>query len=349
MSRRGIDGFLVVHPPNIRYLTGFQRARGALLFLPDRIYLISDPVHGREISENTQGVEVVEVELTLAQTLQKLIPKDALYRVGFEGSRITYGLHGELSQLIFGVEWVDVDGVIEQLRSCKTPDEIGSLKRAQDLSLNAYQKLLGEVTPGRREGDLAWSLEATIRGLGAEAVAFPPIVLSGPQTSYPHGRASDRTIGPEEPILIDFGAVVDGYCSDTTRMVWLDGQPEEHQVLFAELKGFLEAILPDLHPGRRGGEIDKRWRQFLLERNLADACPHALGHGVGLEVHEAPYLMRHGPHKLEAGMVVAVEPGVFFPGRYGLRIEDMAVITENGGVWLRDWEPPLTLPRINDP
>lgn len=336
LASRKLDAVLITNPVNVRYLSEYFRAVGAILLCGGRAYLLTDPVHQREIEENVNGFEIVEVQQNLLTTLRKLLPENKLSRIGFESGSVTHDFFSQLNQNIFNTEWVPLNGEVEQLRRIKRPDEIEQLRRNLHIASECFNTALDSLRPGFLEREFAARLEYEMKLAGAECPAFETIVAAGERSSFPHARASGRSISEGEPIVIDYGMVRGGYCTDTTRTHWL-GIPKQE---VAELAQFLQEVQTEvlgfIKPGLRGGEVHLRFTELLAERGLEDRCPHALGHGIGLEVHEGPYLMRGGMDVLEAGMVLTLEPGVYLPEQYGVRVEDMILVTEGGATWLRD-------------
>lgn len=332
---------LVSSEANLAYLTGYYRAKGFLLFHGEWS-LITDPVHASELAEVTD-LSLVVIERKLAPVLKELLDGKGLLRIGIDGDLPARLLH-DLRSEVFGIEWTLSSATVESLRTTKTINEIALLSENNTIAEDAFSSVRDSIlTVGNAERSAAATLESAMRRAGADFPAFETLLLSGERTAIPHARADDRNLCPSEPILIDYGLRRRGYCTDTCKMAWLESVPGEQAELYTWLRDTLDDLLSRIQPGMRGGEVDMLWRRKLMERGLEEACPHAIGHGVGLEVHEQPYLMRGSGDLLAEGNVITLEPGIFFPGRYGIRIEKMAVVTEKGAVWLEDWEAPDTV------
>jgi len=253
-----------------------------------------------------------------------------VYSVAFEAGHVSVADHLRWQEKAPDIQWVAAEGVIERLRMVKAEAEIEKIRRSAGLADEALESVLKSLYPGTSERAIAWELETYMRTHGAQAAAFDIIVASGPRGAMPHAVPSDRLIRAREPVVIDMGAVIDGYRSDLTRTVWL-GQPDERYwevhdvVLQAQL-----AAETALRPGMSGREADPRRAGVISQAGFGERFQHSLGHGVGLAIHEGPRLSKDSNDVLEAGMVVTVEPGIYLPGWGGVRIEDLVVITADG-------------------
>ena len=316
------EPLLVSNLVNIRYLCGFDSSNAALLVEPDRVRLFTD----FRYIDSAREVEDVEVVLTkraliaeLAQTLSG--------RIGFE-TVLPY----EQFELLRGgsIEPVARSGLVESLRAVKDESEVDLIREACRITDRAFARLLEIPFVGRTERDIAWELGQIFHDEGAEAPAFEFIVGSGPTGSMPHARAGDRTIGAGELVVIDFGCLVGGYASDCTRTVAtgpLDGKAKE---AYATVLAAQEAALAGIRAGLSGVEADALARDVIDGSEFAGAMGHGLGHGLGLDVHEAPRLSTESTDVLASGNVVTVEPGVYLSGEFGIRIEDDVVVTADG-------------------
>ena len=316
------EPLLVSDGVNVRYLTGFDSSNAALLVETDRVRLFSDFRYA-EAARGVGGVEFVETKRSLFVSLAELLEG----RVGFEADDVTYSSWETLSA--GGLELVPRRGIVEALRAVKDQGELDAIRRAGAITSEAYARFADEPFIGRTERKLAWRLEELFHELGADAPAFETIVASGENSARPHTRPTDREVGAGETVVIDAGVIVDGYCSDCTRTFATGPLPEELTAAYAAcLEGQL-AGLEAVRPGRTGVEADAAARERIEAAGLGEKFGHGLGHGVGLEVHEAPRLAKSDESALQAGDVVTVEPGVYLPGRFGVRIEDLVVVTED--------------------
>ena len=316
------EPLLVTNGVNVRYLVGFASSNAALLVEPDRVRLFSDFRYA-EAGRAVEGVEFVETKRSLVVALAELLAG----RIGFEGDAVSYTSWETLSG--GGLDLVPRRGLVEALRAVKDDQELDAIRRAGKVTSEAYERFAEESFIGRTERELAWRLDDLFHELGADAPAFETIVASGPNSAKPHARPSDRTVGAGETVVVDAGAMVDGYCADCTRTFATGSLRDELRSAYTTcLEGQL-AGLEAVRAGVTGVEADAAAREKIDVAGLGDKFGHGLGHGVGLEVHEAPRLSRESTDTLAAGNVVTVEPGVYLEGLGGIRIEDL-VIVANG-------------------
>jgi Xaa-Pro aminopeptidase len=322
----GAATFLVTKPVNVGYLVGFESSNPALLVGRDRLVLATD---GRyvEAASALEGVEAVQAERDLLGWLGGRLGELAEEPVAFEADHVTVAGLAALSRE--GVELVPTTGVVAGLRAVKEPAELEAIKRAARVTDAAYERLAQETLVGRTEAEVAWWLERALRDEGAEALAFPSIVASGPNAALPHHHPGGRRIEAGETVVVDAGAEVGGYCSDCTRTFATGPLPEDLQRAYELCHAAQESALEAVRAGATGDELDAIARTRIEESGVAPVL-HGLGHGVGLEVHEQPILRPAETAPLAAGNVVTVEPGVYLAGKGGVRIEDLVVVGENG-------------------
>jgi Xaa-Pro aminopeptidase len=236
-----------------------------------------------------------------------------------------------LDALPDGIEFVATKDLVEELRAVKEEGELAALRQAVALTDAAYAHIAGYMQPGMTEREVAWELESFMRTRGAEKVAFDIIVAAGANGAMPHARTTDRAIRAGEPVVMDLGAVVDGYCSDLTRTVALGEADGRYREVYQVVLEAQQAAVQDIRPGMTGQEADAIARQVIAEAGYGEAFGHGLGHGVGLEVHEKPGVGRLSKEDvLQPDMVFSVEPGIYLPGEFGVRIEDLVVLGEDG-------------------
>jgi Xaa-Pro aminopeptidase len=317
------EPLLVTNPTNILYLFGFKSSNAALLVEEDRTRLFTD----FRYSEAARAVEGVEFEETKRALLADLAGRLS-GRIGFEADFVSFAGYETLRG--GSIEPVPRRGLVERLRAVKDDDELGAIKRACEITDRVFERLVEERFVGRSERDLSWTIEQLFHDEGAETVAFETIVASGPNSARPHGRATDRQISRGETVIVDTGCVVGGYASDYTRTFttgFVEGPIKEAYalVLAAQQAGF-----DALRAGVRGIDADAAARRVVDGTAFAGMFGHGLGHGLGLEVHEAPRLSTESTDTLAAGNVVTVEPGIYLEGRAGIRIEDNVVVTDDG-------------------
>ncbi|MGC8838359.1 MAG: M24 family metallopeptidase [Anaerolineae bacterium] len=332
LSEEGLDWLLVSGPENRRYLSGFTGSSGYLLISQEEALLATDFRYFQQVQEQAPDYTLARMQggtvESLACILQQHVAEGA--RLGFEAEHLTVALYEKLRGDVATAEWVPTQGLVERLRAVKEPEELQAIRRAVALADEVLEAVLPTLKPGMTEKEVAWRLESAMRERGAEKVSFDLIVASGPNGAKPHAVPSDRPLGRGEPIVIDMGCVVDGYCSDLTRTVVL-GEPDgRFRDLYDLVLRAQRAAEEGLRPGMTGREADALARQVIDEAGYREEFGHSLGHGVGLEVHELPRLSALAEEPLQEGMVFTVEPGVYIPGWGGIRIEDMAVLREDG-------------------
>ena len=315
------EPLLVTNGVNVRYLVGFSSSNAALFVEPERMRLFTDFRYA-ETARAVEGVEFVETKRSLVGALAELLDGT----VGFEADAVSYASWEVLRA--GGLELVPRRGLVEGLRAVKDESELEKIRRAGEITSEGYARLADERFVGRTERELAWRLEDLFRELGADAPAFESIVASGPNAAKPHARPTDRTMEAGETIVIDAGAMVEGYNADCTRTFATGPLPEELKAAYqATLEGQL-AGLEAVRAGVTGIDADAAARDKIEAAGLGEHFGHGLGHGVGLEVHEAPRLSRESSDTLVAGNVATVEPGVYLAGLGGIRIEDLVVVTD---------------------
>ncbi|MGH9157964.1 MAG: M24 family metallopeptidase [Acidimicrobiales bacterium] len=329
------DALLVTNLFNIAYLTGFTGSAGILLVLADGVVLATDGRYGHQSSEQlaAAGVEAAFVVGQLPDQREGLVAAaTGLARLGLESASVTWARQVEFADKWFeGAELVATTGVVEELRRVKDVGEIDRMRVAAAVADAALAEVRASIVEGMTEAELAMSLDFAIRRAGATGNSFETIVASGPNGAKPHARPSSRPIGRGELVVIDFGAVVDGYCSDMTRTVCIGPPASSTLARMVEVVAESQRVgLAAVRAGRPAVEVDTACREVIAEAGWADAFSHSTGHGVGLDIHEAPTLSRTTGDTLATGHVVTVEPGVYLPGHGGVRIEDTVVVTDGG-------------------
>jgi Xaa-Pro aminopeptidase len=338
----------VLAATNVRYLTGLSSSNAALLVETDGSAALYTDFRYAERARAVEGVDFTQSERDLVGWLGGRL---AGRRVLFEAAHVSYDTHARLAGAALelvptGGRVGDIaDGPVETLRRVKEPGEIEAIRRAAALSDEVFASLAEERFTGRTELELAWWIEVRFHDAGADGVAFPSIVAAGANGASPHAMPGDRVIEPGTLVTIDIGCTVDGYCSDCTRTFATGELPVE---LAEAYKLCLQAQLDGLgavRAGAHGRDVDAESRRAIAAAGLAESYGHGLGHGVGLEVHEAPVLRPESTDTLVAGNVVSVEPGLYLPGRGGVRIEDLVLVTQDGAERLTGFGKELTVVR----
>jgi Xaa-Pro aminopeptidase len=330
LAGEGLDSLLVTDLINLRYLTGFVGTNGLAVIGPDTRMFATDFRYATQAAEQVDSAfDRRELPRNLLAAIEQVLPPGPL-RLGFEGS-MPMRIHGRLRELLPDrVELVMVGGLVEGLRAVKDTDEVQRMRAAAQLADQAFQEVVADGLAGRAERDVALALEIAMRKLGAERVGFPPIVAAGPRGALPHADPTERAIERGQLVVIDWGAQVDGYCSDCTRTLGV-GEPDQSA---RDVYGLvLEAQLAGLAAVRSGAEcrqVDGAAREIIAGAGYGEQFGHGLGHGVGLDIHEDPRLGQAAEGSLDAGNAVTVEPGIYLPDRFGVRIEDLVVVQEEG-------------------
>ena len=326
------DAALVASGHNRRYLTGFPSSAGLVLATRETALFLTDFQYIEAARRTVRGMECVEYA-SLSATLPELAKRLGLRCVLTEDEGMTVAEYRRFSGMLPGVELRGgvLDGLLGELRLVKSPEELAKIKEAQALTEYGFEHILPFIRPGRTEREVALELEFLIRRQGTEGVAFDFIVVSGANSSLPHGVPGEKAIERGDFVTMDFGARVDGWHSDMTRTVAVGSCSDEQRRVYDTVLRAQRAALSVLRAGLRCAQGDAAARDVIAQAGYGEHFGHATGHGVGVEIHEEPRLSpRSGGETLRAGSVVTVEPGIYLPGRFGVRIEDMASITETG-------------------
>jgi Xaa-Pro aminopeptidase len=330
LAERKLDGLLVAFSPNLRYLTGFTGSNGSLLVPGGKSILFTDPRYQiQAVQEVTCRVKIAKGPLLTE--VAAAIARLGLKRIGYEPTRMTCDAYERLkSHLPMKTSLEPVKGWIEALRMVKSPEEMARIRRSVETNSRAFEQAVARVRPGMTEQDLAAELEYRMRRLGAEKPAFETLVAAGARSALPHAQPTTARLQPRGLVLVDMGAQQDGYASDMTRMLFL-GAPGARvkRVYRAVLEAQLAAIAA-VRAGVSTAAVDRVARKVLRGYGLDRAFVHSTGHGLGLEIHEPPRLGKRDKGRLEAGMAITIEPGVYLEGFGGIRIEDTVLVTENG-------------------
>jgi Xaa-Pro aminopeptidase len=334
LGERELDALIVTDLVNVRWLTAFTGTNGGAVVGADGTRrFVTDFRYLTQAAEQLDDTWAREISTDLLEGLVKHLPGEGPLRVGFDDAHVSVRDHGKLLGLVReGVELIGAGGLVEELRALKDEDELARVRAAARLADEALTKVLERGLRGRTESEVALDLEFTMRRMGAEAASFPPIVAAGAHGALPHASPRDVEIPGGTLCVIDWGAQLDGYTSDCTRTFGTGGEVDvrDREVYELVLRA-QEAALAAVRPGPTGREIDAVARGIIDAAGHAEHFGHGLGHGVGLEVHEGPRLSKQGDDGLRAGMVVTIEPGVYVPGAVGVRIEDLVIVTADGG------------------
>jgi len=345
LHKKGLDGLLVCQPENRRYLSGYTATDSSIaesagvLLIPARgtPFLLTDFRYRLQAEAEAAGFEVVLYRRGLLALLQKLLPALAIKRLGFESHYLLHTTALALEDLLkkLACAAVPLTDAVEKLRLRKNAAEIEKIRASVKLNEAVFQEIYADLEPGQTERQVALRIETAMRLKGAEGPSFATIIAAGPHGALPHAVPTDRPLQRGEPIVIDMGLRLDGYCSDMTRTVVLLKRPgalpdERTTTLLRLVRQAQLAAQGLIRAGIAAREVDRAARQIITAAGYGKYFGHGLGHGVGLAVHEGPALNRRNRGKLAAGMVVTVEPGIYLPGWGGIRLENMVVVTDEG-------------------
>jgi Xaa-Pro aminopeptidase len=331
LAERKLDAMLVSGAPNIRYLSGFTGDNGSLLITPGRAILFTDPRFEIQAAQESPSWQLKVAKGPLTLELVAAIKRLKLKRVGYEPARLTCDAFDSIeSRLPMGASLEPVNGWIEQLRMVKTADEIARIRRSVETNSRAFEQTIRRFREGMTESDLAAELEYRMRRLGAEKPSFDSIVAGGPRSALPHAQPTAAKLRNGQLVVVDMGAIQDGYCSDMTRMLFIGTPTAKVKRLYAAVLEAQLAAVAAVRPGVLATKVDRAARQVLKGHGLDRFFVHSTGHGLGLEIHEPPRIGKRDKTRLEAGMAITIEPGVYLEGYGGIRIEDTLVVTETG-------------------
>jgi Xaa-Pro aminopeptidase len=334
-----IDGLVLTSLPNVRYLTGFSGTSALVLVTQRDMFFISDFRYDTQARDEVGGTATIRIEQqslwaglwTVASSVS------GLEVVGFESAHL---LHRDFQRLLTDGtrwQWRPQLNLVEALREAKDAEEVALIRRAGEMAITALKTTLHEVRPGLTELNVAGILEKALRDQGSEEFPFATIVASGPRAALPHARASSRVIERGDLLLLDFGAQYNGYCSDITRTVVIGKASDEQRAIYDIVRHANAVASKSVRAGMKGQDADGLARRYIEDRGYGDAFGHSLGHGLGLEVHEAPRLAKTVETPLGTGAVVTIEPGIYRPGWGGVRIEDDVHLAATGPEILTDF------------
>ena len=325
-----LDALLITNPLNLRYLTGFTGGSGCLLLKPDGDTIMSDPRFTLQIEEECPGLEAVirPRNVPTSKTLAKLLGKTGT--LGIEAESVSIAQQERLFQHLAHWESVPTKSVVEELRQIKDKDELLRIRRAIDVAGEAFLYVRSQLKPSMSEIDICIMLEHQIRLLGAGDRSFPSIIGAGARAALPHAHPTGQTLAEQSHLLFDWGAVVDGYMCDLTRVLIFTPKNKKLRTVYETVLMAQQAAIAAVKPGKTCEEIDKIARDIITESGYGKHFGHGLGHAIGMQVHENPRFSPGNKTVLKAGMVLTVEPGIYLKGWGGVRIEDDVLVTKTG-------------------
>ena len=338
MHGRGLDLLLIGQPANREYLSGFTWhdesstvSVGWIVLSSTMGLLLTNFNHAEAAKATIRHLEVRIARARLNDLVVDVLREIEGTRIGYESDWINVSTHASLVERIgAGRSLVPADGLVEELRAVKDVDEIAALRRAIDLTDRAYTNVVGRIKPGQTERQVAWDLERELRELGADSMAFGPAVAAGPHSAIPHHEPTDYAIEPGDPMWVDLGAQINGYCGDLTRSFCLEFASDFYLETWNKVHEAEKRALAGLKEGLSGQDVDAFARDFFTSIGRADEFGHGLGHGLGLMIHEGPRVSWTSDEPMRAGMVVTIEPGLYRVGWGGVRLEDVALVRTGG-------------------
>jgi Xaa-Pro aminopeptidase len=338
VRKAGADAILITHLPDVRWLSGFTGSNAALVLTAPKssapkAVLFTDGRYTAQAKSETAGTRIVIAQKNAATAACEWLGEQKVRSCGFDDGNTTVAalkqMRATLPKNKRGL-FDPIGALVSELRWVKDANEIGKMRKAAALGCRLFEEILGVMETGMTEDAVAAELEYRARLSGAEAMSFPTIVASGERSALPHGKASSASLPRRGFITLDFGVVLDGYCSDMTRTVHMGRATDEERAVYDAVLAAQEAGVAAVRAGVNCGDVDEAARAVLRTAKLDKWFTHSTGHGVGLEIHEGPRLAAKQKQKLEAGMIVTIEPGVYMPGKFGVRIEDMVLVSARG-------------------
>ena len=335
VKEKGLDAIFISQPDNIRYLSGFTGSSGWLLISNRNAILATDFRYVEQAEKESPDFEIIQVKQQLHDWLPGIVTDFRWHKLGFEANYISYDSYYKVDEEIktrqVNLELIPTTGIVEKFRSVKETEELALIKKAAELTDAVFEQAKALIRPGIMEKEAAWEIEKIFRQGGSEGIPFEIIVASGPNSALPHARPTEKIIRSHEPVLIDMGARINGYCSDFSRTIFL-GKPNKtfsdiYDVVLRAQTTAIEKIKSNMD----ASQADHFARSAIEQAGYGDCFGHGLGHGVGLVVHESPTINPSSSDSLTNGMVFTIEPGIYLAGQGGVRIEDLVVL-ENGKV-----------------
>ena len=326
-----LDGVLISHQPNIAYLTEAPSFDSYLLISHKQNFYITDARYYQQAHSRIKGFSIKLGGKSVFSTIAKLALEAKIKRLGFEARYLDVAQHRQIKKFLGSIEFISTQELLEELRKIKQPEELEKIKKAVRITIQALAYARKIIRPGLKEIEIAAQLEHFIRYKGGvRTTSFETIVASGKNSSFPHHLSSGRRLKQSEILFIDMGVDYQGYKSDLTRTFFLGKIPSAIRKIYNIVRQAQAQAIKGIKPGIKASDIDRRARQYIAKHGYGGFFAHNLGHGIGLEVHEEPYLSTRNKTIIEPGMVFTIEPGIYLPNKFGVRIEDDVIVTKNG-------------------
>jgi len=338
-----IDALLVNSWPNVSYLSGFKGAESWILVGPQGLYFITDSRYGEQAQKETKGFQIIlRDKKNVFEITRDLVRKLGIKKLGFETNIVTHSFYLNLERSVGKEKLTATSDRVESLREIKDSFEIGQIKKSVTIAVKGYHYVRQTVRPGMKEREVQGRLEHYTKSLGSERPAFDIIIAAGARSSMPHSQTNETIIQDNTLVLVDMGVVFEGYHSDLTRPLFLGKMSALQKKIYSVVWDAQRAGIAKVAPGVAAKDVDAACRTFIQKKGYGEYFGHGTGHGVGLEIHEAPTVSSRSQTILKPGMVITVEPGIYLPGKFGVRIEDMVLVTQNGHeVLTRDLDQPV--------
>lgn len=341
MAGAKADTLWIIQPENRRYISGFKavdtqlnESSGSLLINPKHALLITDSRYTIEAKKEARDFEVITLKKGLAEELPALLARLKTNVLGFEGGYVSWDLQRKIAKALKRLsphsKMHPMDNLVESMREVKDDAEIKTIQASANMMSEILDKVISKLKPGRTEKDIAWEIKRLAHETGADGLAFPSIVASGPNGALPHAVPTERKVRPNEPIVFDVGIRLGGYCCDMTRTIFLETPKPKFKKIYHVVKEAQLAAIQAIRPGMKSSKLDGIARDIIKDAGFGDYFGHSLGHGVGLATHENPRISPQKPIRIEPGMVFTVEPGIYIPGKGGVRLEEMVAVERNG-------------------
>ncbi len=330
IAEKGLDALLISQPENLRYLSGFTGSSGWLLISEQNAILATDFRYVEQAKGESPDFEIIQTKQEPYNWLPSLVCDLGWHKLGFEANSMSYDGYHKLSEAMKAkqvkLEFVPTTGIVEQLRSIKEPEELEFILRAAEITVAAFEQVKEIIRPGTTEKEAAWNIEKFLRQEGSEGMPFEIIVASGPNSALPHAQPTEKIICSGEPVLIDMGARINGYCSDFSRTLFWGKADKTFREIYNIVSKAQTAVIEGIKSSMDASQADYLARSVIEQTGYGEAFGHGLGHGVGLATHESPTLNPSSSDSLADGMVFTIEPGIYLAGQGGVRIEDMVVL-----------------------
>lgn len=343
IKEKNLEAFVIYKAVNVTYITGFTGDDSAALITPDAAIFITDSRYTEQSQSEVQDFEVIEHKNGIKEVIKEYVDRLNIKKLAFEET-LPFGQYKSLKEFL-GIELVSQENIVESLRIIKDEKEIENIKKAQNITDKTFNYILGFIKPGIKEKEVAIEMEYFMKKSGADDISFDIIVASGKRSSLPHGKPTDKVIEYGEFVTLDFGCKINGYCSDMTRTIIMGKASEKQKEIYNIVLEAQQNAINNLKAGLTEKEGDHLARKIIEAKGYGKYFGHSLGHGVGLEIHEAPGLSPKKENILKTNMIVTVEPGIYIPDFGGVRIEDMVLLKEDGVINLT--ESPKQLIEVN--